>query len=333
MPPDFSREIAIENQKPAFLYWLFQRRVHPGLYIFAYHTVLDLASAEEWERAYTKIAIAADYFEAHLAWLTSNMTPITQAESLHLTPDDLCQRAYFIIHFDDGYATLPRTALPLAQRYGIRPVVFVNGDFASQNVVYYRVVAAVMDSRGQGDALHKALQEFGFSPPENPDDLFPFLKNHYSAGKTEQVVARAWELANPGEPPPAAYLDWDGLKNLAEAGWEIGNHTRNHPTLTNLSQEEHEAQINGNEALMRDAGLQPAPYLAYPNGLAQHVGEGTLAWQKANPTYHSFFAGGGVNLEIRHWDWLRIATGNWSLDALKRQVYREGSRTYRWYKS
>jgi peptidoglycan/xylan/chitin deacetylase (PgdA/CDA1 family) len=61
-------------------------------------------------------------------------------------------------------------------------------------------------------------------------------------------------------------MSWDQLGGLAEAGWEIGSHTRTHPHLTTLDDGSlREELVRSREEVERRLG-QPCPTLAYPYG-------------------------------------------------------------------
>jgi peptidoglycan/xylan/chitin deacetylase (PgdA/CDA1 family) len=73
----------------------------------------------------------------------------------------------------------------------------------------------------------------------------------------------------PGQPafvPRAPLMDWDGLRALAERGWEIGGHTRSHPDLRGLGPEALEDQlVQSKRQLERRLGVA-VETLAYPYG-------------------------------------------------------------------
>ncbi len=70
----------------------------------------------------------------------------------------------------------------------------------------------------------------------------------------------------------ANYMDWPSMKKLSDLGFEIGNHTRNHPNCGKLSKEEFEAELGWIEDRCREFGI-PAPVtFAYPGGpVAENV--------------------------------------------------------------
>ena len=61
-------------------------------------------------------------------------------------------------------------------------------------------------------------------------------------------------------------LDWDELRWLADAGWEIGSHTRSHPRLPDLGESEATAELEGSRAVIEAELRAPCHSLAYPYG-------------------------------------------------------------------
>ena len=61
-------------------------------------------------------------------------------------------------------------------------------------------------------------------------------------------------------------MSWEELGELAEAGWEIGSHTRTHPRLTELDDEALAVELEGSRADCEAALQAPCRSLAYPYG-------------------------------------------------------------------
>ena len=61
-------------------------------------------------------------------------------------------------------------------------------------------------------------------------------------------------------------LTWTELGELAEAGWEIGSHTRRHPRLTRLYDEELAEELRASREACEAALGCPCRSLAYPYG-------------------------------------------------------------------
>ena len=61
-------------------------------------------------------------------------------------------------------------------------------------------------------------------------------------------------------------MGWDELRELADAGWEIGSHTRSHPYLTAVDDERLDAELRESRlAVERELG-RPCRSIAYPYG-------------------------------------------------------------------
>jgi peptidoglycan/xylan/chitin deacetylase (PgdA/CDA1 family) len=68
------------------------------------------------------------------------------------------------------------------------------------------------------------------------------------------------------QPDELATMTWDQLRAVAERGVEVGSHTRTHPHLPRLSDEELEHELRDSRAVL-EAGLgRPCRFFAYPYG-------------------------------------------------------------------
>ena len=61
-------------------------------------------------------------------------------------------------------------------------------------------------------------------------------------------------------------MSWDELRELANAGWEIGSHTRTHPHLTQLGDDEVASELGDSRTDVEDALGLPCDAIAYPYG-------------------------------------------------------------------
>ncbi len=73
-------------------------------------------------------------------------------------------------------------------------------------------------------------------------------------------------------------MTWPQLAELADSGWEIGSHTRTHPRLTRLPDDELARELRESREACERALGRPCLSLAYPYGdfdarVARHAGE------------------------------------------------------------
>jgi peptidoglycan/xylan/chitin deacetylase (PgdA/CDA1 family) len=61
-------------------------------------------------------------------------------------------------------------------------------------------------------------------------------------------------------------LNWEELEQLADSGWEIGSHTRTHPRLTGLSDQELARELEESRVRCEKVLQRPCRSLAYPYG-------------------------------------------------------------------
>jgi peptidoglycan/xylan/chitin deacetylase (PgdA/CDA1 family) len=61
-------------------------------------------------------------------------------------------------------------------------------------------------------------------------------------------------------------LGWEQLRELEEAGWEVGSHTRSHPRLTSLEDDELREELTGSRRLLGEKLRAGGRTLAYPYG-------------------------------------------------------------------
>jgi peptidoglycan/xylan/chitin deacetylase (PgdA/CDA1 family) len=61
-------------------------------------------------------------------------------------------------------------------------------------------------------------------------------------------------------------LSWDQLRRLAEAGWEVGSHTRTHPRLTRLDDARLAEELAASRHDCESALERPCSSIAYPYG-------------------------------------------------------------------
>ncbi|MBL7196746.1 MAG: polysaccharide deacetylase family protein [Candidatus Omnitrophica bacterium] len=249
-----------------------------GVYMFLYHSIVSPKTCMDWERAYTKVWTSKEYFFSHIDWLSHHATPVRLSDVPNLLKYGSVDKPYFAITFDDGYTNIINNALSLFDSKNIHPTVFVNSSFVNQDDVYYRVLAALLNDNGYGGTLKNCLEEMMSIKLNSVSNAFSILKDMYQYQFTEKVVHKAWKLTFGKELPKRVHLDWNELRMLHSKGWEIGNHTVSHPTLTKLDYEQQKQQIEDNVTAIENSGIRCIKWLSYPNGMPKNVNKDTYKW-------------------------------------------------------
>jgi peptidoglycan/xylan/chitin deacetylase (PgdA/CDA1 family) len=316
----------IEKSKPRKrgLLGIFGKRrsslLRNGVYVFAYHSIVDSACSAEWELAYKQVAISKNSFAAQIGMLMNEAVPVRLSQIPDILKNGGAERPYFSITFDDGYANVRDNTFDTLNLNGIYPTVFVNGAFAGQEQIYFRVLAATLVASGGTRYLRKCLERSTGVRVPITSNVFRHMKRHYQYGITEQAVMDAWKMSGRDSFSEKVHMNWQDLLWLLSKGWEIGNHTFTHPTLSQLTWQEQKQEIENNIATITKAGLACIKWLAYPNGAARHVNNDTRRWLLENNEWHGIFANGGINLCPSRTEWLRIGVLENGLDAFARQI-------------
>jgi peptidoglycan/xylan/chitin deacetylase (PgdA/CDA1 family) len=114
-------------------------------------------------------------------------------------------------------------------------------------------IALTFDDACQGvyQNAFPTLQRFGFT-------ACVFVVTGY-VGKTSQ-----WDYG--WGKNRRRHLSWDQIREMAEAGFEIGSHTVNHPDLTRIPSRFVEYELRASKEMLEDKLGQRVDFLSYPFG-------------------------------------------------------------------
>lgn len=164
------------------------------------------------------------------------------------------QRFPLAITFDDDDAGHARVSAPILRRHGATATFFLSGASLSAPFRFWWEVFQDAVDRG----LHgnrEEIHELAFAVQTGP------------AAEREALIAELEEAIGP--PAPDAGMRAELVRELVEAGFEIGFHTRRHEYLTLLDEDAlARAMSDGRDELEELAG-RPLETIAYPHGGAE----------------------------------------------------------------
>jgi peptidoglycan/xylan/chitin deacetylase (PgdA/CDA1 family) len=174
------------------------------------------------------------------------------------------------ITFDDGYADNCEVALPILRQLGLPATFFIATGFLNGGRMWNDTVIE--------SVRRVSTPEFDLSPPklgrfptgslqEKRATIEKIIgATKYLAGRERDEVVAAIEVAA-GHHLPADLMMTDAqVRELRDAGMEIGAHTRTHPILARCTPEAAAAEIAaGRDDLASILGAAPRLF-AYPNG-------------------------------------------------------------------
>lgn len=245
--------------------------------------------------------IDARRFEQQLRFLKSSFTPISLSEALDGLRNNTLPPRAACLTFDDGYADNAEVALPLLQKHGVSATVFVATGFLGGgrmwNDTIIELIRNAPDRIDLSPVGHGVLALDSIAARRKAIDiLLGALKYVPMEQRLEQVDAIARLV--PVTLRRDLMMSQAQVRQLHQAGIEIGAHTVHHPILARLPAAEARREIaDGKNALeaMIDA---PVRLFAYPNGKpgqdyqAEHVamvrelgfeGAVSTSWGAARP--------------------------------------------------
>lgn len=209
-------------------------------------------------------------FDRTLTWLARwfNVLPLDEAVS-RLVDQTLPARAAAIT-FDDGYADNATCALPVLQRHGLPATFFIATSFLDGGRMWNDTVAeairrcpaTALDLGDLGLGQHR-LDSMGAKQQAvsfilRQAKYLPFEQRQHAV---EAIAARVGARL-----PDDLMMTSRQIRQLRDAGMQIGAHTVSHPILARLDHETARREINGSKQMLEDLLQQAVTLFAYPNG-------------------------------------------------------------------
>jgi peptidoglycan/xylan/chitin deacetylase (PgdA/CDA1 family) len=243
-----------------------------GWISLCYHRVCDDRNVSDpW------LVVGTENFRRQVETLRRSYELVTQRElSAELAAGGRPKKPLCAITFDDGYADNLYAGLPVLERLGVPATIYLATDAMTGGALWYERVGAIVGNavaKGARRELVSAAAEWLGREP-NADEgvveitkaLCEAFKRVPSAERRSRVDALEAKVGPPGPGALPRFLSWDEVRELARAGWEIGNHTRTHPILPETPDAEAAEEIRtSHETIERETGNAPVGF-AYPNG-------------------------------------------------------------------
>lgn len=251
----------------------------PGLYILLYHRVNPAGDpfAE---------AMPTAVFEEQVKFLARAFR-VERLEDLVDEGLGGFREPVVAVTFDDGHRDVVEHAYPVLRRHGLPASVYVVTDCADGRSLLWPEVVEHLFRESGADRL--TLKGPG---PLHLDLPLGTVAERVAACRTvkERVkgipdAARRSVMDALGEhlrvadlsPLRRSAMGWDELRFLAAQGWGIGSHSRRHPILSRLPEDEAAAEVVESKARLEAEVGRPVVTFAYPNGKATDFGEGVKA--------------------------------------------------------
>ena len=255
---------------------LLRKRASQSLTAVGYHRILPTPGINfPFDAAL--ISATPDEFERELRYLRKNLDLLTIKDLFEgmKSPKELPERPA-VLTFDDGYEDNYRVAYPILKSLGLSACFFISTRIVGTSIVpWWDQVACCFkfsevdsfpspfgerDESFRCDALHRknAAKRFLAKMKESPwPEALVYLENL----KCETKIDPSKFASSP------LFLNWNQAREMQEGGMEFGGHTRTHPVLGRISDENFlQTEISGCfEDMTTELGVQPLAF-SYPEG-------------------------------------------------------------------
>lgn len=208
-------------------------------------------------------------------WLAAwfNVLPLDRATEL-LTRGALPERAAAIT-FDDGYQDNCTVAMPILRRHGLTATFFIATDYLNGGCMWNDVVAEsmrqcsapVLDLSGlaTGAAPLGRYAVVNWAQRRQAAQHITGAVKYLDPEVRRKVVAEIARIAGAREPTDLM-MTAEQVRQLAQAGMQVGAHTATHPILAKLQRAAAKADVARSKQALEGILQREVSLFAYPNG-------------------------------------------------------------------
>lgn len=260
------------------------------LLVLAYHRVLDLHDEAQFPQDPELISASVGDFRQQMRVVRDHFNPLTFRDVLaSLDAGRALPPRSVVVTFDDGHLDNHRNAFPVLKALGVPACIFLTTDYiGSEHMFWFDRIALLIHAapRGEWQVGRQSIRL---------DDESVALRRHVARrilrhlkrvpdgerlrclGALEAALGR---YVPAGMAPARSAVDWDEVREMAEAGIEFGSHTLSHPVLTQLDDSALERELGqSRQAISAQLG-GPVDTVAYPVGKAGAFDERVMAMSR-----------------------------------------------------
>ena len=246
---------------------LTERRHRSDLTILCYHRVLP---ADRKAAYYNPdLVVTPDAFEAHCSIVRRYYKVQSLSDALRgWQTDGTPHRPAAAITFDDGYADNFEHAGPILDHFGLQATFFViSGLVGTDHAPWYDAVGRAMSSPTQAECAREITSRHLGQPITMPRDAVEQAKRLDPAKRRAFVSELAASVnLDAGTGREDRIMNRDQLREMIQAGHEIGAHSRTHEILTQLDDGALDDEVAGSKTGVEALIGSEVNAFCYPNG-------------------------------------------------------------------
>jgi peptidoglycan/xylan/chitin deacetylase (PgdA/CDA1 family) len=246
--------------------------------ILCYHRIVaDIIQAEQGTPCRMVVSVGTFRRQMELVREHYEVLPLDEVVAV-LRGEQSAKRPVAAITFDDGYRDFHELAWPILRELGLPATVFIPTAYigGKRSLPHDRLYLLVTQAHARGFSLHVPLVRGGLAqgtvtalcnrsdPSERSDQLA-----HLPLELRERVVRCLedfWDVELEEWPNDYSLLDWEMIREMADAGVSFGAHTDNHVILTREEESAAEREIQRSKHILEERLGHPIRHFAYPAG-------------------------------------------------------------------
>lgn len=246
---------------------VFPETAHSRLSVLIFHRILEEPDP------LLPHEISAPQFRQEMLILSRQFSVLPLHEGLARLADGTLPPFALCITFDDGYRDNYAVALPILREYGLNATFFVASGYLDGGVMWNDALLDTM-RRWPDDEIDLSGWGIARLSMRTLEDrrkawsqLFKWMRRIGLRGRSEMLDGLLRKL--PSAPPTDLMLTREQVRQLHSAGMEIGCHTRTHPILSRIREDQVYDEIVSSRRDLEELIQAPVRYFAYPNGVPE----------------------------------------------------------------
>ena len=240
----------------------FLSRRHPR--ILMYHRIASKAKGG---------LINTVQFRHQMQMIKRELNPVSLDELIaahdrHNVPENAV-----VVTFDDGYSDFYDNAFPILKEEGIPCTLFVTTGFINGEVWLWPDRLRYCVDNSSTESIRIPGQDQWTSLKGNRKLVWNALADHaLTLSNLEKLdfikyVEAELNVSVPDLPPDEyEALDWNKIREISQAGFEIGSHSVSHPVMTSLNDESLHHELARSKLDIENQIGSPVSSFCYPNG-------------------------------------------------------------------
>lgn len=239
----------------------------PKLLVLTYHRV-----SPEAESNLLNTIITLKTFIKQIDILSGKYPVVKLSEAINQCQSGQAwSKTQVVLTFDDGYRDNYEIVFPILKQKGLPATFFLVTDYIGRNKPLWDWEIVTMLNKNidrieiEGEIIHKRKKESDLS------FAFRILDKMRSAGfkerqKVMDFLREHSKIENLPDFSRDSCMTWEQVKDMSDAGMEIGAHSISHRSLSRVPLEEALYEIKGSKKIIEKNTNKPCNHFAFPFG-------------------------------------------------------------------